>query len=219
MANKLDTEKPLFLGKTAVREATTFGQIRKFVNELDKGQGVAYEDLEKHMLENYKPTKSENYGPTFVKAYVRDAVNKFGHLSHEDLGVTYEAIAPAEKKTAVVKEKPLTKAQQAKVDLLAVVRDRGEVTDVSEIDSSKITTETLVQETKKKGKTIGKMVGELETDGLVRTEKVEESTYVFLTAAGLAYVNEKTAPAPEGDAPQEGTAETTAAVEEDTSEA
>jgi hypothetical protein len=219
MATKLDTDKKLFLGKTAVRESTTFGQIRKAVSELNTGEGVAYADLEAHLLANYKPAKSENYGSAFIKAYVRDAVNKFGHLSHEDLGLDYEVVSPPEKKVAEEKPKALTKAQKNGVEILAVIRDRGEVSDVSEVDASKITTETLVQETKKKTKTIDTLVAALEIDGFARTEKVEDSTYVFLTPAGFAHVNEH---AVAGEAPveaAEGTATTTATAEDDTSEA
>ena len=218
MATKFDTTLPLFLGETPVREATTFGQIRLAVSQLDKGEGVSYEDLEAYMLANYTPTKSKNYDGSFIKSYVRDAVGKFGYLSHENLGAEYTAVAPVEKKAASEpKEKPLTKAQKAGIELLAVIRDKGEVSDVSELDSSKITVETLVQETKKKTKTIEKMVSDLEAAGNVRSEQVEDSTYVFLTAAGFALANEHHVPGEPTDAPAESTVE--GATEEDTSEA
>ena len=222
MANKLDTEKKLFLGAKAVREATTFGAIRKAVADLDKGEGVSYADLEKHMLENFKPAKSESYGPSFIKSYVRDAVNKFGYLSHEDQGHKYEVLAPVEKKADEPKPKKFTKRDNEKLDTLAFVRDRGEVGDVSEIDSTKITSVSIMEETKKKQKTVDKLVEDLEKDGFVRTETVDDSTYVFLTATGLSYVNEHRGDAAaEAETVQpEGTAaETADVVEADDAEA
>lgn len=189
MSNKLDTEKKLFLGPNAVREVTVFGAIRKAVHELNSGDGVAYEDLEKHVLENFKPAKSGNYGPSYVKAYVRDAVNKYGYLSHEDLGVAYETIAPAEKKTSEEKPRKLTKAQIAKNDLLRFVQTRGEINSVDEINESQVDIAAIVQETKKKTKTVEKMVEELKSEGLVRTGQVGESTYVYLTEAGWSHLN------------------------------
>jgi len=216
MANKLDTEKPLFLGKTPVREATTFGQIRKSVSELNSGDGVMYADLEKHMLDNFKPAKSENYGASYIKAYVRDAVNKFGYLSHDDLGAEYEVLAPAEKKVAEEKPKKLTKADNAKLDALVFVRDRGEVADEGDLDSTQITTVSMMEETKKKQKTVDKLVEDMEKDGFVRTEKVDDSVYVFLTPVGYSHVNEhrpRTDETPESM--PEGTAAETAGDDED----
>jgi hypothetical protein len=198
MATKLDTEKKLFLGNTPVREATTFGAIRKFVNELNTGEGVSYTDLEAHMLENFKPAKSANYDGAYVKSYVRDAVNKFGYLSHEDLGAEYTVVAPAEKAEAEPVAKKLTKADKARLDVLAFVRDKGEVSDESDLDATKITTETIVSETKKKQKTVDGMIAALAESDFVRTEEVEGATYVFLTPAGLKHVNEN-APVVPGD--------------------
>jgi hypothetical protein len=199
MATKLDTEKTLFLGNEITRAGTVFGHIRKAVSELDKGEGVTYTDLEAHLLSNFKPTKSQSYDSSYVKSYVRDAVNKFGFLSHENLGVEYVETSPAEKKVAEVKVKPLTKAQISQNELLSFIRDKGEVSDVNDVDSTKITSETLMQEMKKKQKTVDNMVAALEKDNMVRTEVVEGSTYVFLTATGLARVNAATSPSVSGD--------------------
>jgi hypothetical protein len=213
MATKLDTEKAIFLGATAVREDTTFGAIRKAVSELDKGEGVSYADLEKHMLENFKPAKSENYNSAYVKAYVRDAVNKFGHLSHENLGNKYEVVAPVVKEAKEAAPKKPTKAEIAKLDVLSVIRNVGEVADESDLDSTKVTAATIMETTKKKQKTIDGIIAALSTDGLVRTEAVDDSTYVFLTPTGYSFVQEH-APVVEGDS-----AEAAAAAEPNTAEA
>jgi len=186
MAIKLDTEKKLFMGPTVVRAGTTFDVIRQIVRDLDKGEGVSFADLSEKMLSEYTPAKSNNYNESFVKSYVRDAVNKFGHLSHEDLGLEYAATAAAEKKEpAAPKIKKSTKADQARTDLLSAVAKLGEVTDVSEIADSKVTIADLITETKRKQKTLEKDLDILSKDGLVTLEKIEESVYVFLTEAGF----------------------------------
>jgi DNA-binding MarR family transcriptional regulator len=196
MATKLDTEKKLFLGPTAVREGTVVDAMRQSVRDLDQGEGVSYADLEAHMLANFAPKKSQGYGASYVKAYVRDGVNKYGHLSYEDGGHSYSAVAAPEKKAAAPKAKKLTKAQQAEVDTLNFIRTRGEVADAGDIDSSQITIADLVTETGKKTKTVTTQVEKLEKDGLVRSETREgnegeqDSIYVYLTQAGFAKLQE-----------------------------
>jgi DNA-binding MarR family transcriptional regulator len=191
MATKLDTEKKLFVGPTAVREGTVVDAIRKAVNDLGGGpggEGVSYADLEKHMIANWAPKKSQGYGPSYVKAYVRDAVNRYGHLSHTDDGHEYSSIAAPEPKPKAPKK--LTKAQQAEIEALNFIRTKGEVSDAGDLDSTQITTQDFVTETGKKAKTVDKMVDSLEGQGLVRKEQREDSTYVFLTQAGLARLQE-----------------------------
>ena len=198
MANKLDTDKKLFLGATAVRAGTTTDIIRKAVSELNTGEGVSYADLETYLLANYKPAKSANYNASFIKSYVRDNVNKFGHLSHEDLGLEYSAIAAPEK--AAPAEKPAkapTKAQVARLAILGVVARLGEVSTAAEILDSKVTIADLVTDTKRKQKTLEKDVEQLEKDGLVSTDKVDDSVYVFLTEAGFGAIPAETTPATE----------------------
>lgn len=197
MATKLDKEKRLFLGATAVREGTVVDRLRQAVRDLNtNGEGVAYVDLEKYMLENYNPKKSQGYGPSYIGAYVRDGVNRYGHLSHENEGHEYSAISAPEKKASEPKPKKLTKAQQAEIDTLNFIRTRGEVSDAGDLDSTQITVQDFVTELGKKTKTVEKQVEKLEGEGLVRTEIVdgnnpgESSTYVYLTQAGLARLQE-----------------------------
>ena len=194
MAIKLDTEKKLHLGPTAVREGTVVDEIRQAVRDLDKGEGVTYADLEKHMVDNWSPKKSQGYGPSYIKAYVRDAVNKYGHLSYEAQGHEYSAIATPEKKAVEPKAKKLTKAQQNEIDMLKLIQSKGEITDVSNLDDSQVTTQDFVTETGKKLKTVENSLAKLETAGLVRTEQRDgneegtTTTYVFLTASGFAHI-------------------------------
>ncbi len=196
MATKLDTEKRLFLGPTAVRENTVVDAIRQAVRDLDQGDGVSYTDLEAHMVKNFTPRKSAGYGPAYIKAYVRDAVNRYGHLSNENGKHEYSAIATPEAKAKTPKAKKLTKAQQSEIDSLNFIRTRGEISDAGDLDSTQITVQDFVQETGKKSKTVEKQLAGLEKDGLVRTESRdgndggEGSTYVFLTPAGLARLGE-----------------------------
>jgi DNA-binding MarR family transcriptional regulator len=196
MATKLETEKPLFMGPTAVREGSVVDAIRQAVRDLDKGEGVSYADLEKHLLANFQPRKSQGYGPSYIKAYVRDAVNRYGHLSHENGGYEYSATAAPEPKAKEAKPKKLTKAQQADIDALNFIRTRGEVADTGDLDNTQITIQDFVTETGKKTKTIEKQVTALSEAGLVRTESREGaeggegSTYVFLTPAGLSHLQE-----------------------------
>jgi DNA-binding MarR family transcriptional regulator len=196
MPNKLDTEKPIFLGPTAVREGSVVDAMRQAVRDLDKGEGVSYADLEKHLLENFTPSKSQGYGPSYIKAYVRDGVNKYGHLSHENGGHEYSAVARPEPKTAAPKVKKLTKAQQADIDALNFIRTRGEVADTGDLDNTQITLQDFVTETGKKTKTVEKQINALSEAGFVRTETrpgnegEQDSTYVFLTPAGLSRLQE-----------------------------
>lgn len=196
MATKLDTEKKLFLGPTAVREGTVVDAIRQAARDLNKGEGVSYADLEAHLLANFTPRKSQGYGASYVKAYVRDAVNKYGHLSYEDNGHEYSSIAAPEPKAKEPKAKKLTKAQQADIDALNFIRTRGEVSDAGDLDSTQITIQDFVTEGGRKTKTVEKQVKALEDGGFVRTEtrdgnvEGESSTYVYLTPAGLARLNE-----------------------------
>lgn len=189
MATKLDTEKPLFLGNEKTREVTVFGNIRKAVWELDKGDGVSYDDLEAHLLTNFKPNKSKTYDASYVKSYVRDAVNKFGYLSHEDIGASYEIVTTAEKTPAQAKVKAPTKAQVAQNEVLAFIRDRGDVVDVNDVDDTQFTAEMIMQELKKKQKTVDTMVAALVKATYLRTEEVDGTTYVYLTPEGLEHVN------------------------------
>lgn len=196
MATKLDTEKRLFLGPTAVREGTVVDAMRQAVRDLDTGEGVSYADLEAHMLANFAPKKSQGYGASYVKAYVRDGVNKYGHLSYENGNHEYSATAAPEKKAAAPKAKKLTKAQQAEVDTMNFIRNRGEVNDAGDIDSSQITIADVVSETGKKTKTVTNQIEKLSEQGLVRTETREgnegeqDSIYVYLTQAGFARLQE-----------------------------
>ena len=182
------------MGPTAVREGTVVDAIRQAVRDLDQGEGVSYQDLEKHLLENFQPKKSQGYGPSYIKAYVRDAVNRYGHLSNEAGGHEYSSIAAPEPKPKAPKK--LTKAQQAELDSLNFIRNKGEVNDESDLDKSQITVQDFVTETGKKTKTVEKQLAAMEKDGLVRTESVqgneegESSVYVYLTAAGLAKIGE-----------------------------
>jgi DNA-binding MarR family transcriptional regulator len=214
MADKLDTEKRIYLGPTAVREGTVVDAIRQAVRDLDTGEGVAYADLEKHLLENFKPKKSAGYGASYIRAYVRDAVNRYGHLAHDNGGHEYSAIAAPEPKAKTPKAKKLTKAQQGEIDALNFIRTRGEVSDAGDLDNTQITVQDFVTETGKKTKTVTNQIEKLEKDGLVRTESRGEgdqaSVYVFLTQAGFSKLQE---------AESQSTGEATAATGADGGEA
>jgi DNA-binding MarR family transcriptional regulator len=190
----LDTEKKLWVGPTAVRAGTVVDAMRQAANELGGapgGDGVSYADLEKHLLENFSPKKSQGYGPSYIRAYVRDAVQRYGHLVNEaDKAEEYSSIAAPEPKAKASKPKKLTKAQQAELDALNFIRERGEVSDAGDIDNTQITVQDFVTETGKKTKTVEKQIDKLEKDGLVRTESREDSIYVFLTQAGFSRLQE-----------------------------
>lgn len=207
MAVKLDTEKKLFVGPTAVREGSVVDAIRQAVRDLDQGEGVTYADLEKHMLENWSPKKSQGYNASYIKAYVRDAVNRYGHLQYDVGGHEYMAVKAPEKKAAEPKAKKLTKAQLNEIEMLKFIQTKGEVNDAGDLDGTKISVQDFVTETGKKTKTVEGNIAKLETAGYVRTDKVpgnEEGTsvtYVYLTPAGLARIGEADAEgAAEGDA-------------------
>ena len=206
MAVKLDTDKKLFLGATPVREGTVQDVVRQTVRDLNGGDGVSYAELETHMLANFTPKKSDNYGAPFIKAYVRDAVNKYGYLSHEDLGLEYSTIAATPKAAAEPKPKKLTKAQQAEIDTLNFIVTKGEVLGSADLDGTMITVQDFVTETGKKTKTVENNLAKLEAAGLIRTEEVDGNeegtkvTYVYLTEAGYTHAQSASAPAAEAEA-------------------
>jgi hypothetical protein len=191
VANKLDMTRPLYMGPNAARENTVVDHIRRAVKALDTGSGVPYAKLEEYMLTNYTPAKSQNYSGSFVKSYVRDAVNKYGHLSHEDFGHDYATeTAPAPKPR---KPKRIGKAKQEVLSILEFIRTAGEVADAHDVDNTQIGPEDIASE-------LGKRRNWVE-EGLLRTEGEDGRTLVYLTAAGLAAIN---AAEPEGAASVEG---------------
>lgn len=198
MPTKLDTEKRLWVGPTAVREGSVVDAIRRAAAENGGGpgeDGITYQDLEKNLLENFKPKKSQGYGASYIRAYVRDAVQRYGHLVNDaDKAVAYSAIQAPEPKAKTPKAKKLTKAQQGEIDALNFIRTRGEVSDAGDLDNTQITIKDFVTETGKKSKTVTSQMEKLEKDGLVRTESRgeggDEGTYVFLTAAGFSRLQE-----------------------------
>lgn len=228
MANKLDLEKRLFVGPTAVRQGTVVDEIRKAVSELDTGEGVTYADLEAKMLRDYTPGKSSNYSASYIKSYVRDGVNKYDHLSYEP-GHTYEALAAPERKARASgggggRRSTVSKAAQERTEMLQFIRDQGQVTDISQIDGTQISAEDFAEASGRKQKSIDKMLTALETEGLVRIEGREGNVegdvvrYVFLTPAGYAAANEAH---PEGAGSEEVTqaAEATTETQPETAEA
>lgn len=193
MATKLDLEKPLFMGPTAVRSGTTVDVIRQAVRDLDKGAGVPYGILEQHMLDNYKPGKSANYDGSFVKAYVRDAVNKYGHLTQEpDKGHEYSAIEPAPKKEAEPKAKQPTRAEKERNAVVAAIVELGEIADISDLNATQVTVEDIATKVGRKPKTVLKNLEAYAKDDFVRVEEKDGNeegtkvTYVFVTENGFA---------------------------------
>jgi DNA-binding MarR family transcriptional regulator len=217
MAIKLDLTRPLFLGAKAVRENTFNDQVRRAVAALDEGEGVPYAKLEDHLLRNYTPAKSANYGPSFIKSYVRDAVNKYDLLSYENGGHEYSADAAPAARTKTAEPRKPSKARVEQLEVLKFIRDAGEVADAGDVDNTQITAADIASELGKRRKTIDTKVEQLVTEGLARTEDEPTTgenavvTHVYLTAAGLAAVN---AMYPEGAESSEGAAEGGADVEE-----
>lgn len=207
MAHKLDLTRNLFVGPATARANSVLDAIRRGVVALDEGEGVPYAKLEEYLLRNYSPAKAKNYDSTFIKSYVRDAVNKSHHLSYEAGSVYGVTAAPAPKPK---KARRVTKAHLEELDVLVFLRDRGEVHTIGDIDSPKITPEDVVAETKRKQKTVDKIVESLVKQGFARVDSVPGNDegdvvrYVYLTPAGLAAANERE---PEGSASQEGAEE------------
>lgn len=177
--SKFDPNKPLFVGPTAARGDTVFDALRQTVRDLqNEGEGAQYSDVEANMLANFKPKNAKKYDASYVKAYTRDAVTKFNYLS-QDAASEYSVQEPKSRSSA---DKP--SEEGLKMEILQFIREKGEVSNVEEIDASQITIETLSSELGKKSKTITKAVSELESEGLVRTEQREASVYVYLTEEG-----------------------------------
>lgn len=198
--SKFDVEKPLFVGPVAARADTVFDALRQTVRDLQHdGNGASYGMVEANMLANFKPKNAKKYDGSYIKAYVRDAVSRFNYLSQEE--ASDYSVVEAKSKS----EKPAD--PEVKTKIIPFIISAGEVTELEYIDSSKITIEDMASEFGRKTKTITKAVEELVSEGLVRTEQVEASTYVYVTDSGYEGF---TAPAVE-DEPQ-------ASVEEQPSE-
>lgn len=178
---KFDSAKPLFVGSAPARAGSVFDEIRKTVRDLDSGAGVAYSDLEAAFIANFKARSAKSVDSAYVRSYVRDAVNKYSHLSQETASeYTVTEVAAKEPKA------PSTpKASPVNDEVVSFIRERGEVNTVEEIDLSQISVQTIVEETKRKTKTIMAAIEAMEAEGLVRTEQVDDSVYVYLTEAGF----------------------------------
>jgi DNA-binding MarR family transcriptional regulator len=177
--SKFDPNKPLFVGPTAARGDTVFDALRQVVRDLQhEGEGAQYSHVEANMLANFKPKNAKKYDASYIKAYTRDAVTKFGYLSQS----AASEYSVQESKSRSSADKPSDEG--LKMEILQFIREKGEVSNVEEIDASQITIETLSSELGKKSKTITKAVSELESEGLVRTEQREASVYVYLTEEG-----------------------------------
>lgn len=194
MSEKFDVSLPLFLGPKAARENTTVDHIRRAVKALDTGTGVPYGALEEHLLRNYSPGKSANYGAPFIKSYVRDAVSKYDYLAHTDKGHDYEVIPLVAKKAA--KPKAPSKNRLHDLEILRVIRDEGEVSDAGDVDNTQFTPEDIAEELKRTQKTVDATIQVLAKEGNLRLETVEGNkpgdkvTYVYLTAQGYGVLNE-----------------------------
>lgn len=187
MPNKLDLARPLFMGPKAARENTTVDHIRRAVAALDTGAGVTYPQLEEYMLRNYTPAKSANYSGSFVKSYVRDAVNKYGYLTYDAGGHEYSVEqGPAPK---APKAKRVTNKQKEVLSILQFVRDAGEVTDAHDVDNTNITPEDIAQELGKRKTWVEPRLTTACEQGLARLEDEAGRTLVYLTPAGFAAVN------------------------------
>lgn len=188
MANKLDLSRPLFMGPTAARENTTVDHIRRAVAALDTdGTGVTYPQLEEYMLRNYTPAKSANYSGSFVKSYVRDAVNKYGYLTYDNAG--HEYAVEAGPKPKAPKAKRVTNKQKEILSVLQFIRDAGEVADAHDVDNTNITPEDVAQELGKRKTWVEPRLTAACEQGLARLEDEGGRTLVYLTPAGFAAVN------------------------------
>src|ERR1043166_926177 len=189
MATKLDLSRPLFMGPNAARENTVVDHIRRAVQALDTGSGVPYATLEEYLLRNYTPAKSQNYNSRFIKSYVRDAVNKYGHLSYVDEKHEYKAEAGPQPRTPRGPKRP-SKAKLETLSVLKFIRDAGEVADAGDVDNTQITPQDIANELGKRQPWVDTRVERAVEEGYARVETTEgQPTLVYLTAAGYAAVN------------------------------
>lgn len=209
MANKLDTTRPLYMGATPAREGTVVDHIRKAVANLDKGEGVTYDALEAYLLENYTPSKSKNYNGSFIKSYVRDAVNKYGFLTQEDGGHTYSVEASPEAKPRAAKAPRVNKSREDMLSVLRFICEAGEVAGPHDVRQTNITVEDIAQELDRRKNWVELRVESAVSEGLAELSVEEGRNLVYLTAAGYEAV------APEAT---EASAETAEASEEAVSE-
>lgn len=184
MANKLDTTRPLFLGPVAARAGTVVDHIRKAVAALDTGSGVLYPQLEEYLLKNYTPAKSANYNGSFVKSYVRDAVNKYEYLSYADGGHEYKAETAPQAKPKQARAPRVSKAQQEVLQVLGFIHTAGEVEGPDDVGNTVITIEDVAQELNKRRNWVEGRVATAVEQGLATLEEENGKKLVYLTANG-----------------------------------
>ncbi len=188
MANKLDLTRPLYMGATAARAGTVVDNIRLAVQQLDTGEGVLYPVLEKHLLENYTPAKSANYNASFVKSYVRDAVNKYGFLSYDNGGHAYAAEAGPVARAKTERAPRVSKAKAEVLSVLEFIRTAGEVAGAEDVRNTNITPADVAQELGKRRNWVDGRVAAGVADGLLSLETENGQELVYLTADGYAAV-------------------------------
>lgn len=183
MTYKLDTVRPIFVGANPAREGTVVDAIRRAVGELDTGEGVFYETLEAHLLANYTPAKSQNYNASFIKSYVRDALGKYGYLSHENEGHGYSFVAGAAPREPRAKRVP--KSQQEVLAVATFILSAGEVENQQDVVNTNITIEDVAQELHRRKAWVEKRVSEGVASDLLRLENEDGRNLVYLTEAGF----------------------------------
>lgn len=184
MANKLDTTRPIFMGATAAREGTVVDHIRKAVANLDKGEGVTYDALEAYLLANYTPSKSKNYNGSFIKSYVRDAVNKYGFLTQTEEGHTYTVETSPEPKPRAAKAPRVSKSREDMLSVLRFIREAGEVSGPDDVNQTNITVEDIAQELERRKNWVELRVESAVAEGLATLVVEEGRNMVYLTAEG-----------------------------------
>lgn len=160
MVRVADTDPLYYTGK-AVRENTTFGFL---CAHLVDHPGITAKEMIEYMENNFKPQKSEKFGPSFCRAYVRGMVKEGYAHRDEDAGAAANELVEPE----VVKREPKEKAVSPQSNqIVELLTENGDMTITQ-----------LCEATDKNTRSVNAMLRSLVTKGLVTTEDVMEDDKV-----------------------------------------
>lgn len=163
-----DSDKLFYTGK-AVRENTTFGFL---CSHLVQNPGISAKAMIDYMEANFRPQKSEKFGPSFCRAYVRGMVKEgYAHRDEDQGAATDELVEPV----APVREKKEKAVSPQTNQIVELLTENGD-----------LTVAQLCEATEKNARSINAMLRSLVTKGLVTTEDVMEEDKVVGKLVKLA---------------------------------
>lgn len=152
---RVNDEDRLFYTGKPVRENTTFGFLS---SHLVDNPGITAAGLIEYMENNFQPQKSEKFGRSFCRAYVRGMVKEgYAHRDEDEGPGASELVEPA----PVVREKKEKEVSPQSNQIVELLTENGTMT-----------VQELCEATGKNARSINAMLRSLITKGLVESEEI-----------------------------------------------